>query len=300
MLVETMDRLLDDQDRHAGAPVTIEILPSDADRCQWRSHPSGTLFRMTKALIFDFYGTLAHWRDPHPPMYPTVFAEHGYELPAHQLDAYFARYDGVEHAEHSVSEAAYEAWVRSRLHQLTVDCGVGEADREALIDSLRELDGSPMVAYPEAALTLTSLREEGWSIGVCSNWGWELESFLAEVGLMELVDVAVTSARAGARKPHPMIFAHTVVALGVDVRDAVFVGDSWEPDVEGPSRVGMAAVHVWRPEERRGQDPPDLPQGTRRIASLSELPVVLTGPSRAPETGHAQPNLRPTPLDPRR
>ena len=55
-------------------------------------------------------------------------------------------------------------------------------------------------------------------------------------GCSSLVDAAVTSARAGARKPHPGIYAASMAALGVDAADVVFVGDSWEPDVRGPRR----------------------------------------------------------------
>ena len=109
-----------------------------------------------------------------------------------------------------------------------------------------------MVPYPEAVATLASLRDSGLAIGVCSNWGWELDAFLDQVGLLALVDAGVTSARAGARKPHPDIYDVSVSALDVEPAEVVFVGDSWEPDVRGPRRLGMTAVHVWREEERRG------------------------------------------------
>ena len=108
-----------------------------------------------------------------------------------------------------------------------------------------------MVSYPEAAADLSSLREAGLAIGVCSNWGWELDAFLEQAGLLGLIDASVTSARAGSRKPHPGIYDMAVSALGVDIGEIVFVGDSWEPDVRGPRRMGMTAVHVWREEERR-------------------------------------------------
>ena len=66
-----------------------------------------------------------------------------------------------------------------------------------MIDALRDSDRGAMVAYPEAEATLSSLREAGLAVGVCSNWGWELDGFLREVGLLHLVDAGVTSARAG-------------------------------------------------------------------------------------------------------
>ena len=123
------------------------------------------------------------------------------------LQGYFSRYDGIDHAEHSVSEEAYEAWVRVRLGDLATACGVDGREAERVIDALRDSDRGPMVAYPEAGATLSSLREAGLAVGVCSNWGWELDGFLREVGLLHLVDAGVTSARAGARKPHPGIYA---------------------------------------------------------------------------------------------
>ena len=228
-------------------------------------------------MIFDFYGTLAHFADTTVSNYETVFVAHGYRPERTLLDSYFARYDGIDHSEHSVSEEAYEAWVRARLLDLTGACGVPDGDVEGLIDALRASDQGPMVPYPEAAATLSSLREEGLAIGVCSNWGWELDGFLDQVGLLALVDAGVTSARAGARKPHPVIYGASVAALGVDPTDVVFVGDSWEPDVRGPRGIGMTAVHVWREEERGGLCPPLLEAGDHRVADLTGVLEVIEG-----------------------
>jgi putative hydrolase of the HAD superfamily len=223
---------------------------------------------VVNAVIFDFYGTLAHWADPNAD-YGNVFAAYGYTLEGTVADDYFTRYDGVEHGEHSVDEAAYEAWVRSRLRQLAEATGVVEEDTEAVVDALRQLDQGPMVAYPEALATLESLRRAGLAVGVCSNWGWELDEYLEEVGLLHLVDAGITSARAGSRKPHPGIYAKASRALGVAPTEVLFVGDSWEPDVRGPRRIGMGAAHVWREAERAGRPAPALEPGDHRVEDLT-------------------------------
>jgi putative hydrolase of the HAD superfamily len=232
---------------------------------------------VVSAVIFDFYGTLAHFADMSVSNYETVFAAHGYQPERAILDSSFSRYDGVEHGEHSVSEQAYESWVRLRLRDLTDACGVPDPHVEDLIDALRASDQGAMVAYPEATRTLTSLRASGLAVGVCSNWGWELDAFLGQVGLLELVDAGVTSARAGARKPHPDIYGASITALGVDPAEVVFVGDSWEPDVRGPRRMGMTAVHVWREEERSGMRPPELEPGDHRVADLTGVLEIVDG-----------------------
>ena len=242
---------------------------------------------MVSAVIFDFYGTLAHSADAagsnYESIYQTIFAARGYTLEQSVLNDYYSRYDGVEHGEHSTSEVAYEAWVRTRLRDLTEACGVSDAHVEELLDALRAVDQGAMVPYPEAAATLSSLREAGFAIGVCSNWGWELDAFLDEAGLLALVDVSVTSARAGSRKPHPDIYDISVSALGVEREEVLFVGDSWEPDVRGPRRAGMAAVHVWREEERHGLRPPPLEPGDHRVGDLTgvvEILEIVDDPSR--------------------
>ena len=86
----------------------------------------------------------------------------------------------------------------------------------------------------------------GWPSACARTGAGSSIAFLDQAGLLGLVDAGVTSARAGSRKPHPDIYDVSVAALGVETAEVVFVGDSWEPDVRGPRRVGMTAVHVWR------------------------------------------------------
>jgi len=227
-------------------------------------------------VLFDFYGTLAKWADSERAYtYDRVFEAYGYVLDADIRDYYFSRYDGVDHSEHSVDEATYERWVRSRLLELVRSCGVEDRDTEGLVVALRQADRGDMTAYPEAEGTLRALRDAGVAVGVCSNWGWELDAFLAQVGLLEFVDVSITSARVGCRKPHPAIYRRSVETLGVAPSDVLFVGDSWEPDVRGPRRLGMTAVHIWRAADRPGLTPPELEPGDVRVDELSAVLPLL-------------------------
>jgi putative hydrolase of the HAD superfamily len=222
-----------------------------------------------RAVIFDFFGTLACGPAGAVSGYGPVFARHGYTLEPGAEERYFTREDGLEHLEHSADKASYEAWVRRRRAGLAAECGVAPDDVERVVDDLRSLDTAPVVAYPEAPATLEALKDRGFLLAVCSNWGWELEASIAEAGLGSLVDGAITSARAGARKPHARIYATVTETIGVRPEEALFVGDSIGPDVVGPMAFGMAAAHIWR-DERPGE-PAELPDGAVRVSSLSEL-----------------------------
>ena len=76
--------------------------------------------------------------------------------------------------------------------------------------------------------------------------------------------MVVTSAQAGARKPHPRIYQVTLERCGVAAADALFVGDTWGPDVEGPRAAGLHPVLVWR---NGAEAPADVP-GVHRVADL--------------------------------
>jgi putative hydrolase of the HAD superfamily len=235
-----------------------------------------------RAVVFDFYGTVAGRPNTAGSGFAEVFEAHGYRLDTEVESAYNARYDGVEHLEHSTDQTTYEAWARLRYTELAHECGVDADAVGPLLDSLlRSEDTWPLVAYPDAVPTLSGLRERGIRVAICSNWGWDLERSLSDSGLIDLVDVAVTSARAGARKPHPLIYEVVTEGIGVSPAEMLFVGDSLGPDVHGPLGAGMRAAHIWRDD--RGSAP-ELPAGAHRLRSLTEL---LDWPRLGPSPGPA-------------
>jgi putative hydrolase of the HAD superfamily len=232
---------------------------------------------MINAVVFDWFGTLAQWLHGSTSNYTAVFLDHGHRADPLIVERYHSRWDGVDHVAHSTSRDAYLAWTRYRVTELARECGVPPSERAALVEAIIAVDqGSPMAAFPEVPSVLAELQRQGIAIGVCSNWGWDLDTALDATGLASYVDVAVTSARAGYRKPHPAIYAVLLEGLGMMPAQAVFVGDSWGPDVLGPLRAGMTSVHVCR-------DPtvaaPELVGGSWRIGGLDELlGIGLFGP----------------------
>lgn len=223
---------------------------------------------MLRAVIFDWHGTLATWEHGRSN-YEAVFAELGLEVDSRVINQYFASWDGVDHSEHSASEERYSTWTRWRLEGLVKECGIQRDDVDRAIAALLAADANPMVAFPESIAVLQELRQRGFGVAVCSNWGWNLEGPLAETGISPHVDAFVTSAQVGVRKPHPAIYAAILEELELAKGDVVFVGDSWGPDVVGPLEFGMAAIHISRDHSDR--PPPELPGGARRIGSLTEF-----------------------------
>jgi putative hydrolase of the HAD superfamily len=198
------------------------------------------------AVLLDFYGTLA--RATNWISVDVVLAEHGVELDDELRSRYWNDgLDGIEHLEHSSNRDAYVAWQQQRILSMLSETDLHPGEYELVLQKLREGNEARVLeAYDEVPEVLASLRAEGLALGICSNWDWDLAEAVEEAGLTDAVDVIVSSAWAGARKPHPRIFEHTLAKVGVPPSEVVFVGDTWGPDVVGPRAAGMTPVYLRR------------------------------------------------------
>jgi HAD superfamily hydrolase (TIGR01509 family) len=94
---------------------------------------------------------------------------------------------------------------------------------------------------------LANLKRRGVKTAIVSNtpWGssghtWRSE--LARHGLLTAVDAVVFCTDVGWRKPHPSPFRRALDILGVQAKEAVFVGDDPVWDVEGANGAGVRPI----------------------------------------------------------
>lgn len=242
---------------------------------------------MLRGVVFDFNGTLARlasWGAPHHE----VFARHGLSAAAARWgDGWLAGpADGETHETHSRTRAAYRRWEWERLRSRARDCGVPEGRIELLVRDLdRETQAIVMQAYDDAVDVVAALRRRGLLVAICSNWYWDLDAVVRQVGLAGMLAAVVSSAQAGMRKPDPRIYRHTLERCGLRPDETIFVGDMWIPDVEGPRAVGMRAVHLCRSDAGTRADRPPLRNGIWRVDGLPS--VVQLADSLSCSTGPA-------------
>jgi putative hydrolase of the HAD superfamily len=236
-----------------------------------------------EAVVFDFYGTLAE-SDGSGVRVADLVTEHGYSLTPDIARRYWQDgLDGTDHMEHSESRDHYVAWQRQRLHSLLGECGIGDDVAEVIMAKLRAQEASPrMVAYTETVEVLERLRAAGVRVAVCSNWDWDLAEAVEQAGLADRFDLLVSSAWVGARKPHPRIYQHTLDTLGADPARTLFVGDTWNCDVDGPLVHGLTPVYVRR--DHREPDhtaPEELPAHVVALSDLHGIVDLVEAPSPA-------------------
>ena len=204
---------------------------------------------MVRAVFLDALGTLVELEPPWVSLrdrIPEEVSDHRLEQALRAEMAYYR-----DHAHEGRDEASL-ADLRERCaalvsEQLGLEIGVDE-----LVEAIR------FAAYPDAVPALSELRDRGRRLVAVSNWDCSLRSVLDRCGLGELLDGAVSSAVAGARKPDPAIFEPALELAGCGPDEALHVGDTPEEDVEGARAAGIRPLLIDR-------------NGNGDISSLEEI-----------------------------
>ena len=147
---------------------------------------------------------------------------------------------------------------------------LGMEEQRQLLDMVLESQFAPDAweLYPDVLPMLGELRDGGSAVCVISDWGSNLESILASLGLDRYLDFVLASGAAGLAKPDPALFRLAATRAGVDPADAVMVGDSYRADVLGARAAGMDGLLLDRAGDATVDD-------VRVIRSLAELPSLV-------------------------
>lgn len=118
-------------------------------------------------------------------------------------------------------------------------------DVDGALRAYHDAWGATVAHDPAGTGVLRGLRERGIRTGLLSNTHWPRalhDRWLADAGLLDLLDVRLYTCEMTHMKPHPEAFRALLDAVGVPGERAVFVGDRPRDDVWGARRVGMRTV----------------------------------------------------------
>jgi putative hydrolase of the HAD superfamily len=223
-----------------------------------------------RAVLLDGLGTLLALEPPAPALQAEMRGRLGLELSAEEAEAamraeiLFYRAHVMEGGDPEGLRELRRRCARS-LHRALPDRVRDAVSPEELLPAL--LAAIRFRAYPEVPDALRALRARGLRLVVVSNWDRSLHEVLAETGLAEHLDGAVTSAETGAAKPAPAVFERGLALAEAAAAEALHAGDGVDDDVRGARAAGIEPVLVWRHPERA----PELDPPVRTVRSLAEL-----------------------------
>lgn len=226
---------------------------------------------MIRAVFFDVGDTLIlghprHWLWP-------LLEERGLAAAADlgNLRQAVMRAYQVYDANHMKARSHEEALPLWRDFHHTLLEGIGLAEHAPEISGyLAENWQNPRVwpLVPGASEVLEALHQEGYRLGVISNWDVLLPGILEATGLLDHFDHVSASGLVGFAKPDRRIFEHALQGLGVQPSESVHVGDSVTADLQGAQQAGLRAI-LFDPYRQNPQALHDLRQLS---ALLKELP----------------------------
>ena len=204
---------------------------------------------MIEAVLFDWGDTLMRWtwdegyvEEGHRAGLEAIGREPDAELTARFRESYLPLLGlpGV------LEEVEYPGLIRKLLAEAGIEAD--DAALNAFLEAEHAAWGAARQLGDTTHALLEALRARGLKLGLVSNAidpPWLLHRDLEQLGVRELLDVAVFSSEVGWRKPHPAIFERALELLGgIAPERALFVGDSLANDVGGAGALGMTTVQA--------------------------------------------------------
>jgi putative hydrolase of the HAD superfamily len=225
-------------------------------------------------VLFDAGETLVHPVPSFPEVFVRIVGEAGHRCRPDDVVAASA----VVLERFSEAAARDERWTtsaeRSRrfwtdiYERMLVDLGLPARDglRDTLYRGFTDLRNYGL--FDDVVPALEALGGTGRTLGVVSNYEPWLEDLLVAEGVSDLLPIRAISGIEGIEKPDPRLFELALDRAGVDARDAAYVGDNPEFDVDPPQALGMFAVLI----DRRDRHPD---HAGPRVADLRDLPALL-------------------------
>ncbi|MFQ6012634.1 MAG: HAD family hydrolase [Thermoplasmata archaeon] len=224
--------------------------------------------RRYEVLFFDFGGTLA-WAEPSAAViWSRALEEHGYRISSDEIVTKsgvrgpdFNRSDLIRAFDETETEfkrsfpAPEEEKAFFRRYDAAILRRLGLPHDEAMLDTVqRHFETIVLHAYEDVRPALTSLGEEGYRLGIISNASHDLPGRIEGLDLTRHFESITYSYAVGAEKPDPRIFRAALATMKVWPAQAVHVGDRFEADVRGASRVGMTPMLIDRKTEHPAED----------------------------------------------
>ena len=223
-----------------------------------------------KAIFFDLGGTLVEPRPPLSERIHRILAAAGYnvsrEAAARAVDERGSVFADENRWGWTLShERSYAFWT-SLYESILVELGIPGSRRQALARRVYGQLSQPAgyALFDDVFPTLERLADEGYVLGLISNWEAWGAQLVTHLGLDRYFPTQVISGCVGVEKPDTAIFTMALEEAKLEPGQVLYVGDSPQFDVEPAHAAGMSALLIRR-------DAAPAPSGVPFVRTLRDL-----------------------------
>ena len=200
---------------------------------------------MTKAIIFDFDGTVSNRQRSVLEFYRWYFKKFFSDL---DPEAYEIRLQEAMILDMYGFSNNFSIGMRAFMERY----GIGEYFDDFIKNFM---DKSPIYTCLkwDADKTLKELKKRGYILGLLTNGGSEFQrKKIRTCDAFKYFDDFVISGDTDTKKPDPRIFEMMAEKLGLKCEDCTYVGDNIEIDMQGAVKAGMRGIWIWPDKEKPG------------------------------------------------
>lgn len=231
--------------------------------------------RKIKAVLFDALQTVIDLEPSFPGAFARVCQDFGYtvkEEDVARIMPIIEQFDKERLSKEEnlkvTNEYLESLWLKMNEFIFKMVGINGDVKKLSLEMERRFEAGKFSKIFPDTIPALTILREKGLKLGILSNGTASILSCLKHHQLDKYVDFILVSGIVGWEKPARQIFEMALKEAEAKPEEAVFVGDHYLADIEGPRRLGIRPIFI-----NRHQRPHNY--NCEEIKSLAELLPLL-------------------------
>jgi putative hydrolase of the HAD superfamily len=244
------------------------------------------LLQPLQAILFDLGDTLIYFDENHRA---------GVLVEAHQALLRSLQESGIDVGEEFIRNfySRMEEYYRDRdtefieyttyyvLCRTLLDWGYNNIPDSVLrlgLAAFHRITQAHWIPESDTLPTLEKLKEMGYRMALVSNAADDADTqvLVDKAGIRPYMEVILSSASIGVRKPNPKIFEYVLQKMSIAAQHAAMVGDTLGADILGARNAGIFSIWL----SRRGDTPANhahrdtiIPDA--EIATLSELPRLL-------------------------
>ncbi len=204
-----------------------------------------------KAVITDYIGTLVNARyynmDASRKTLHQALTNVGFETDLPEfLEAYTQAHEKYRTVRYEqLREVTNAVWVCEALNSLGCTVSTEDSRIKAALNVFFQKYVESLELRPCTKKLLKRIKE-CCKLGLISNFTYApvIYASLRKLGINRYFDTVIVSHENGWRKPHAQIFQDALRTLQVNAKEAVFIGDSPNEDIQGAIAAGIKTVFV--------------------------------------------------------
>ena len=208
---------------------------------------------MIKAVIFDMFETLITHHNS-----PLYFGTHMAADAGISVDEFLPDWRATED-DRTIGKRTVDEVVEDILKQK--DCYSKELAK-FIVDKRKSVTRVCFQnLHPEIIPMLSSLKKQGFLVGLISNCFSEEAEEIRKSILFPYFDAVCLSYEEGIKKPDEEIYYRCISKLGVQLEECLYVGDGGSYELETARKLGMISVQaVWYLKEGTNQPRKRMPE----------------------------------------